>query len=67
MAAPGIGIGDIILACQTIYEYGKRYKDAPKEFEEIADKAGSLTGTLERIRKECLENGNIVLRMGSAS
>lgn len=67
MAAPGIGIGDIILACQTIYEYGKRYKDAPAEFEEIADKARSLKGTLERIRKECLVNGNIVVRTGKAS
>lgn len=62
MAAPGLGVGDIISACRTIYDYGKKYSDAPEDLRIIADKACSLETTLQRIKYEGLLKGNIVQR-----
>lgn len=62
MAAPGIGVGDIVLACQTIVKYCQRYRDAPEEYDEISGKARSLEITLERIKAENLYKGSIVKR-----
>ena len=35
MAAPGLGIGDIVKACAIIADYCRKYKDAPAEFDEV--------------------------------
>lgn len=64
MAAPGIGVGDIITACQVIYKYARRYKDAPEDFDEIAVKASSTATLLSRIDREVQRDGNIVAREG---
>ncbi len=64
MAAPGIGIGDLVNACAFIYDMCVKYKDAPKEFDEIADKAKSTAVVLERIRTEAKLRGNLVERAG---
>ncbi|KAM0794152.1 hypothetical protein BDR22DRAFT_876793 [Usnea florida] len=64
MAAPGLGIGDIVNACMAIYDLCMKYKDAPKEFEEIADKAKSTNVVLERIQAEACMKGNLVARAG---
>lgn len=64
MAAPGVGIGDLVAACAFIYDMCVKYKDAPKEFDEIADKAKSTAVVLERIRTEAKLRGNLVERAG---
>ena len=64
MAAPGLGIRDMVDACQYIYEMCMRYKDAPKEFDEIAEKAKSTAVVLERIDIEAQTSGNLVERAG---
>ncbi|KAK5075575.1 Molecular chaperone (DnaJ superfamily) [Lithohypha guttulata] len=58
--AIGVGVGDLVLACQTIYDFGKRYKDAPEEFRELGDKANSLEMTLQRIQLEDCYQGSIL-------
>ena len=60
MAAPGLGIGDIVNACEFIYKKCMDYKDAPKEFDEIAEKAKSTTVILKRIEEEAAIKGNLV-------
>lgn len=64
MAAPALGIGDLINACAFIYDMCVKYKDAPKEFDELADKAKSTAVILERIRTEARIGGNLVERAG---
>lgn len=64
MAAPGIGIVDLVNACAFIYDMCMRYKDAPREFEEIAEKAKSTAVVLERIDIEAGISGNLVDRAG---
>ena len=64
MAAPGIGVGDIVDACNFIYKKCVEYKDAPKEFDEIAEKANSTTVILKRIDDEAKIKGNLVDRAG---
>ena len=64
MAAPGIGVGDLVKACATIYDYCLKYKDAPREFDEIAEKAKSTAVVLERIDAEAKISGNLVERAG---
>ncbi|KAK5087562.1 hypothetical protein LTR70_006944 [Exophiala xenobiotica] len=62
MAAPGLGVGDIIDACRIIYDCPKKFADAPKDLRIIADKAWSLKTTLQRIKYEGILEGNIVRR-----
>lgn len=64
MAAPGLGIGDLVNACVFIYDMCMKYKDAPKEFDEIAEKAKSTAVVLERINTEAAIKGNLVDRAG---
>lgn len=64
MAAPGLGIGDIVNACQFIYDMCMKYKDALKEFDEIAEKSKSTNVILEIIDKEAKISGNLVDRAG---
>jgi hypothetical protein len=64
MAAPGVGIGDIINACNYIYKKCTQYKDAVKEFDEIASKAKSTTVVLKRLEDEALVGGSLVERAG---
>jgi len=64
MAVPGLGVGDIISACRTIYDYSKKFADAPNDLRIIVDKAWSLETTLERIEYEGLLKGNIVQLAG---
>ena len=64
MAAPGLGIGDLVNACAFIYDMCVKYKDAPKEFDEIAEKAKSTAVVLERIKEEADIKGNLVGRAG---
>ena len=64
MAAPGLGIGDLVNACVFIYDMCVKYKDAPKEFDEIAEKAKSTAVVLERIEAEAAIKGNLVDRAG---
>ena len=64
MAAPGLGIGDLVNACSFIYDMCVRYNDAPKEFDEIAEKAKSTAVVLERIGAEAAITGNLVDRAG---
>lgn len=64
MAAPGLGIGDLVAACNFIYDMCMKYKDAPKEFDEIAEKAQSTAVVLERIEEEAAIKGNLVDRAG---
>lgn len=67
MAAPGIGVGDIVLACQTIIDICQKYRDAPDELNEIASKARSLEVTLQRIKDENLYKGSIIKRAENAA
>ena len=64
MSAPGLGIRDLIDACVFIYDLTMKYKDAPKEFDEIAEKSESTAVILGRIREEAEEKGNLVERAG---
>ena len=64
MAAPGLGIGDLVKACALIYDLCMKYKDAPKEFDEIAEKSKSTAVVLERIDTESKISGNLVERAG---
>ena len=64
MAAPGLGIGDLVSACAFIYRQCVKYRDAPKEFDEIAEKAKSTAVVLERIDTEAKISGNLVERAG---
>ena len=64
MAAPGLGIGDIVSACTFIYDLCMKYNDAPKEFDEIAEKAKSTEIVLKRIEKENRIPDNLVARVG---
>ncbi|KAF7507652.1 hypothetical protein GJ744_010205 [Endocarpon pusillum] len=64
MAAPGIGVGDIVNACRFIYDVCVRYKDAPKEFDEVADKAKTTAVTLTRLDDEARMGGSLVERAG---
>ena len=64
MAAPGIGIGDLVATCNYIYNMCMKYKDAPKEFDEIAEKAKSTAVVLARIDGEAQISGNLVDRAG---
>lgn len=64
MAAPGLGIGDLVSACQFIYDMCMKYNDAPKEFDEIAEKSKSTAVVLERIDIEARMKGNLVDRAG---
>ena len=64
MAAPGLGIGDLVNACMFIYDMCLKYKDAPKEFDEIAEKTQSTAVVLERIEEEAAIRGNLVDRAG---
>jgi hypothetical protein len=64
MAAPGIGVGDIIMACQKIYELCVKYRDSVSEFDEIADKSRATEVVLERIDRESHIKGNLVQRAG---
>ena len=64
MAAPGLGIGDIVSACNFMYNMCVKYKDAPSEFDEIAEKAKSTAVVLARIEAEAAIKGNLVDRAG---
>lgn len=64
MASPGLGIGDLVNACAYIYDMCVKYRDAPKEFDEIAEKAKSTAVVLERIDAEAKISGNLVERTG---
>ncbi|KAK5081778.1 Molecular chaperone (DnaJ superfamily) [Lithohypha guttulata] len=63
----GIGVGDLVLACHAIYDFGKRYKDAPEEFRELGDKANSLEMTLQRIQLEDCYQGSILRKANNAA
>ena len=62
MAGVGIGVGDIIMACNFIYTTCQRYKDAPDDFNEIATKANSTAAVLERLDVEAKAVGNLAER-----
>ncbi|MCJ1384054.1 hypothetical protein MMC17_007170 [Xylographa soralifera] len=64
MAAPGLGIGDIVNACNYIWRKCRDYQDAVKEFGEIASKSKSTVVVIERINDEAQENGSLVERAG---
>lgn len=64
MAGVGIGVGDIIMACNFIYTTCQRYKDAPDDFNEIAAKAKSTAVVLERLDIEAKAVGNLAERAG---
>lgn len=64
MAGVGIGVGDIIMACNFIYTTCQRYKDAPDDFNEIATKAKSTAVVLERLDVEAKAVGNLAERAG---
>ena len=65
MAAPGLGIGDIVNACNYIWRKCRDYRDAVKDFDEIASKSKSTVVVIERIADESQENGSLVKRAGS--
>lgn len=64
MAGVGIGVGDIIMACNFIYTTCQRYKDAPDDFNEVAAKAKSTAVVLERLEVEAKAVGNLAERAG---
>ena len=64
MAAPGIGVGDIVAACNYIYKLCIKYRDAVDEFNEIADKSRATVVVLKRIDRESRLKGNLVERAG---
>ena len=64
MAVPGLGIGDIVDACNYIWRKCRDYKDAVKEFDEIASKAKSTVVVIERINDESVESESLVERAG---
>ncbi|MCJ1391769.1 hypothetical protein MMC18_004634 [Xylographa bjoerkii] len=64
MAAPGLGIGDIVNACNYIYRKCRDYKDAVKEFDEIASKSKSTVVVVQKIDDEARESGSLVERAG---
>ncbi|MCJ1293700.1 hypothetical protein MMC34_005255 [Xylographa carneopallida] len=59
MAAPGLGIGDIVNACNYIWRKCRDYRDAVKDFDEIASKSKSTVVVIERIADESQENGSL--------
>lgn len=63
----GFGAGDIVLACNTIYDLCKRYKDAPEDFGEVATKAKSLKVVLRRLIDEERKSGSLVERAGDGA
>ncbi|MCJ1243676.1 hypothetical protein MMC30_000873 [Trapelia coarctata] len=65
MAAPGLGVGDIVNACNYIYTKCMQYKDGIKEFEEIASKAKSTNVVIQRLEDEARNRGSLVERAGS--
>lgn len=65
MAAPGLGVGDIVNACNYIYTKCMQYKDGVKEFEEIASKAKSTTVVIQTLEDEAKNRGSLVERAGS--
>jgi hypothetical protein len=67
MAAPGLGVGDIVKACDFIYKTCLRYRDAHDEFSEISQKAGATIVVLQRLDNEAKEKGNLVERAGPAA
>ncbi|MCJ1437797.1 hypothetical protein MMC27_007184 [Xylographa pallens] len=58
MAAPGLGIGDIVDTCNYIWRKCRDYKDAVKKFDEIASKSKSTVVVIERISDESQESGS---------
>ena len=64
MAAPALGVGDIVNACNYIYTKCRHYRDAVKEFDEIASKAKSTAIVVERLDDEAKISGNLVERAG---
>lgn len=64
MAAPGIGAGDILTACKFIYDICMKYKDAPEQFDEIAEKAAATKNLVLRLQVEADTCGSLVKRAG---
>ena len=62
MAAPGLGIGDIVAACNYIYTKCSQYREATAEFDEIQEKASATAAVLGRLRSEADRPGNLVER-----
>lgn len=60
----GLGVGDLVNACNFIYDICIKYKDALKEFDEIAEKAKSTAVVLGNIENEANISGNLVDRAG---
>lgn len=60
----GIGVGDLVNVCSFIYDTCMKYKDAMKEFDEIAEKAKATVVVLDNIDTEACISGNLVDRAG---
>lgn len=65
MATPGIGAGDVLTACKFIYDICMKYKDAVEQYEEIAEKAGSINDLIVRLQAEAATPGSLVERSGA--
>jgi len=62
MAAPGLGIGDIVNACNYIYTKCSQFREAPAEFDEIKEKSKATEVVLMRLQREADRPGNLVER-----
>jgi hypothetical protein len=60
--APGLGIGDIVAACNYIYTKCSQYREAAAEFDEIKDKSKATEVVLMRLQREADRPGNLVER-----
>jgi hypothetical protein len=60
--APGLGIGDIVAACNYIYTKCSQFREAPAEFDEIKEKSKATQVVLIRLRREADRPGNLVER-----
>ena len=60
--APGLGIGDIVAACNYIYTKCSQFREAPAEFDEIKEKSKATEVVLMRLQREAHKPGNLVER-----
>jgi hypothetical protein len=57
---PGLGIGDIVAACNYIYTKCSQFRDAPEDFDEIKEKSQATEVVLKRLQREANQPGNLV-------
>jgi hypothetical protein len=58
--APGLGIGDIVAACNHIYTKCSQFRDAPEDFDEIKEKSKATEVVLMHLQREADQPGNLV-------